>query len=89
MSAKDKFDEYIEDAWKIDNFIEEYNWEQRRKHRQKPLCKEIKKQNQNPRRHKFMEEHTAVALCILAGIGALSFWCPFFWIAFFIYLFSI
>ena len=70
---KDKFDNWLDDAWKVDTFIDEYNWEQNRKAKhKKPLCKEVKRQQLQPSRKHFVAEHTAIALSILGGLAVLS-----------------
>lgn len=83
---KDKFDGWLDDAWKVDTFIDEYNYEVKRRQK-KPLCKECKRPKQDVR-NKFVYKHTALAIIILVGLGILSWFIPWFWIAFFIYLFK-
>lgn len=88
---KDKFNDWLDDAWKVDAFIDEYNWEQerrqRRAKREKPLCKEVKHYAYQQGKERFHEKHLVIALTILGGLAGISIWCPFFWIAFFAFLF--
>jgi len=88
----DNQDDFWKRTWEVDDFIEEYNWEVdrcKRKEKQSSFFVEDKPKKKKDVRDHFIVKHTVIALCILGGIFALTFWNPFFWILFFVVLFLV